>query len=120
MIAIGLAASIPQQSHAATWGGGTADWVSDNWGLNAPDGSPGDGTYTTETALITTGGIVTINPSDFIAVGSTTFVSNGIINQSGGTASFNTVLRMRTQYNLTGGGLTDDGNAAWYVGSGGE
>jgi len=108
-------------AQAATWGGGTGNWVSDNWGLNAPDGSPGDATYTAEGAMITTGGVININPSDSIAVGNAVvFVNNGIINHSGGTASYGLRLDMRTQYNLSGGTLTDDGSTSWRVNSGGE
>ncbi len=44
---------------AATWNGVTANWNTDNWGLDGPDGCPGDSNYTNEDAIINSG-VVTL------------------------------------------------------------
>ncbi len=47
---------------AAFWQGGTGNWTDDNWGLDAPDGHPGDANYPAEQALITaTNSNITVN-----------------------------------------------------------
>ena len=64
-----VAFALAGTTQAATWGGGTGDWASDNWGLDAPDGYPGDANYPNEPASLTVAGEVQIGPGDAIDYG---------------------------------------------------
>jgi len=94
---------------AATWGGGNGNWVSDNWGLNAPDGSPGDANYPSEAALLTSAGTLLIQSGDSITMGNSLFMSVSTVNQTGGSISVSGATRIRSNYTLNGGSLTTTG-----------
>ena len=56
MASLWLCSSLVSTVDAATWNGGTGNWIDDSWGLDTPDGSPGDADYGTEDAVINTSG----------------------------------------------------------------
>jgi hypothetical protein len=94
-------------ARAATWGGGTGDWISDNWGLNSPDGSPGDANHHTEAATINSG-TVNINAGDSISLtaspGLITLNAAGVtVNQDGGSLTNSVRTTVYGQYHLSGG-----------------
>jgi len=95
---------------AATWQGGDGDWVSDNWGLDGPDGSPGDANYGGETALGTASGEIRINPGDEINHDAVAFFSVNTVVQTGGSYIEDTRLDIRTRYDLEDGVLTGSGS----------
>ena len=64
--------------YAATWSGGTGNWIDDSWGLDTPDGSPGDADYGTEDATINTGGDqVTVQAGNSFSTSGKLFMNSG-------------------------------------------
>lgn len=125
ILAVGLAAALAPQSHAATWGGGTGDWNSagvDNWGLGI-GAYPGDGTHEAEPVDLTTGGSVNIAAADTINLtGSSTFqFATTSVHQSGGSFTYANNVRVGNAWNLSGGSMTFTNGMKFYIhGSGAE
>lgn len=104
---------------AAVWQGGDGNWTNGaNWDLAG--GYPGDGTHTSEFADMDNNGtgVVTIQAGDTINMGSTVFMgSTGVsISQTGGSMTIGTRIDNRTEYNLTGGTLTNNSSQAYVNG----
>ena len=98
---------------AATWQGGTNDWASDNWGLDTPDGYPGDANYVTELSYLnnaSASGEAQIKAGDYITNNAVCLVSTATIKQSGGIWINNIRIDLRTRLDLLGGTLTSDGS----------
>jgi hypothetical protein len=108
-------------ARAATWVGGTGDWVSasDNWGLGVGV-YPGDSSHTTETTAINSG-TVNIKAGDNISFtaspGLLTVGIGSVLNQTGGSLWSNSRMTVYGQYNL-GDGLLD-GNSNFWISRGG-
>ncbi|MEX2605874.1 MAG: PEP-CTERM sorting domain-containing protein [Kiritimatiellia bacterium] len=123
-IAIGLAASVTPQLHAADWFGGTGDWTSagaDNWSLGTGV-YPGDAANGAESAVLTTGGTINIGSGDNInlTANQNYQAATTTVNQSGGTFQVNTTVpRVGNTWNLSGGAMTFSNGVQFFSSSGG-
>lgn len=115
--ALVLALTLAQGARGATWQGGTADWASDHWGLNSPDGYPGDIAHPSEFAGLTVAGEAQIKPGDSIDYSGVAFASVATVEQTGGTMISDNRFDVRTRIDLLGGTLT--GNGVFWVSAGG-
>lgn len=110
---------------AANWQGGDGDWTDPTqWDLGTEANDyPGSPTYPSEFAKLDANGpgVVTVKEGDNIAQGSNIFMgsSGATISHTGGTLSVNLRIDNRTEYNLTGGTLTDDGSSEYWINEGG-
>ena len=113
---------------AATWGGGSGDWDTDNWSLTGTDRWPGSAEYPAESIRINAvGNTVTVGNGDVIATSGTFYFDNGtLVVEGNGSLSFakqrdwedtaTLIVRDTASVTNTGGVQSPDGKTIVLVG----